>query len=278
MSGGTESRTEIMPTTSPDDTGFMMPEYDFGGNVPTPRQVGVRSGGSISDVVDAVKGVAYYTDLIGFGGATSGLTQSMGVKPRPLGINFFTKTGMTCDNGADMWQYFQGIPKGDALGKTIQNAMAEMGLPAMRGIAPGMIEDVQAALDPTPILQATFGSVYPKCVQATLPVGDGRGYTTDPASGDVWVQGPIQYTNGPVQTKWIQATNKKGAPIYVSADVYKNTPKTMKPDGTPNKTKEEEAFSNEVIEGFENGQKMSVLLAVLFLCGAAALSLRSFHH
>lgn len=269
MSGGTETRSEIMPTTSPEDTGFMLPNYDYAANVPTPFVVGVRQDGSIEGVVNAVKGVAYYTDLIGFGQPTNFLTKSMSVQPTPLGINFFTKTGMTCDNGADMWQYFQGIPKGDSLGPYVQRAIAQMGLPQMRGIAPGMIEDVQAALDPRPLLQATFGSVYPKCKPLTALVGDTRGFTTDPATGDVWVQGDIQYYNNnyryPIQTRWVQATDWKGNPTFLSADEYNNTPKTMNPDGTSKEKK---------VEGFEDGRKLSMLLAVLFLCGAAAISLR----
>ena len=269
MSGGTEKRSQIMPTTSPDDTGFMMPDYDFGANVPTPKSVGVGPGDSLDSVIDAAKGVAYYVDLIGFGEPSNSLTRSMGSKPRPLGINFFTKTGMTCDNGASMWQYFEGIPKGDAMGKYVTAALNEMGFPSLKGIAPGMIEDVKAALNPTPILQATFGSVYPKCVQVTKSVGDPRGYTTDPVTGDVWVQGDIQYNPGPVQTKWIQALNRKGDPIYLSADEYKNTPKTMTLDGTPIPKP-----TSIVDEGFENGQKTSMILAVVFLCAAAALALR----
>ena len=80
-------------------------------------------------------------------------------------------------------------------------------------------------------------------------------------------KGNIQYLNNefryPIQTRWVQAT-RKGQPIFLSADEY--TPKTMNPDGTRKETK--------TTEGFEDGQKLSMLLAVLFLCGAAALSLR----
>ena len=269
MSGGTENRTEIMPTTSPEDTGFMQPNYDFGANVRTPKSIGVTVGGTISDVIHAAGGVSYYTDLIGFGQSTNGLTSGMDIKP--LGINFFTKTGMTCDNGAAMWQYFQGVPTGNSLGKHVAGAISEMGFPAMRGLAPGMIEDVESALDPRPILQATFGSVHPKCVQTTLPVGDTRGYTKDPITGDVWVQGDVQYRGGvPVQTHWIQAVDSGGNPIYLSADDYNNTPKTVGRDGTALPP------PPSIQEGFEGGQKMSLLLAVLFLCTAAAISLPRF--
>lgn len=52
-----------------------------------------------------------------------------------------------------------------------------MKLPAMRGLAPGIIEDVKWSLDPKPVLQAAFGNVYPVCQKVSLPVGDTKGNT-----------------------------------------------------------------------------------------------------
>ena len=262
MSGGTEDRKKIVPAVQPEDTGFVLPKYDYAANLETPPQIGVRDGGSISDVVEAAQGVMYYADVIGFGAASTGFTSG---KPfHELGINYFLKTGLKCDNGADMWMYYEGIPKGNALGNKIQSVMKQMNLPPLRGLAPGMIEDVKAGLDPTPILQATFGSAYPKCVKVTLPVGDSNGTLGD--SGSKWIQGDITYVNGkPAQTRWIQATNGRGEPIYMDRDKYDKTPKTMNADGTPVPVPPpvQETFQN-----FENGQKISLLLAVVFLCGA----------
>ena len=119
-SGGTEKRENILPTMSLEDTGYMLPNYDLAGNIPDPSSYagpGISSGGSLQHVFDAGRAIVYYSDVIGFGQASSGLTAS---KPfKKMGINFFMKSALTCSNGARMSTYFQGIPKGDAFGKRI---------------------------------------------------------------------------------------------------------------------------------------------------------------
>jgi len=266
MSGGTETRTQILPGAPPEDTGFLLPAYDFTANIPTPKQAGVRNGGSLGDVASAAKGIIYYTDVIGFGESSNFMTRGMPF--RHLGINFFMKSGLNCSNGADMWTYFQGIPEGNAMGKSVKNAMAEMGMPALRGLAPGILEDTQAALNIKPIINAAFGSVYPVCVQETLPVGDEKGQIKDAKTGDIWVNGPVQYKNGrPYQTRWVQQKDKKGNPVYVDGATFNSTPKTQNPDGTPATPKTK--------EGFEDGKKSSLVLAIVFLCGEAAIYFRS---
>ena len=178
-----------------------------------------------------------------------------------MGINFFTKTGLQCANGADMWTYFQGIPKGDALGATIQRAMNEMGFPALRGLAPGMIEDTKSALDPMPILQATFGNVYPDCELKTLPVGDDRGLIKDPISGDEWAKGDVQYVQGrPQQTRWIQKQDRSRNPVYMSQADWLATPKTMNADGSPKQS-----------SGFADYGRNSLFVAIMLGCLAVAI-------
>jgi len=260
MSGGTDTRTQVLPSKEPEDTGFILPPYDFTGNLPTPAQVGVRRGGSLGDVASAASGIIYYTDVIGFGESSNGLTRG---KPfSHLGINFFMKSGLQCSNGADMWTYFKGIPEGNALGNSVKKAMAEMGMPGLRGLAPGIIEDAQGALDINPLLNAAFGSVYPVCEKMSLPVGDEKGRIKDPNNDDVWVKGQVTYNNGRAyQTKWTQKMNKKGYPVFVNRGEFDSTPKTQKPDG-----------SDTTKEGFEgDSKKTSLVLAIVFLCGAAAI-------
>ena len=87
MSGGNEKRASILPTIDINSSGFMPPDYDFAGNLPTPYDIGVRSDDTLGSVVQAVKGIAYYTDMIGFGQSTNSMTAGMDVKP--LGINYF---------------------------------------------------------------------------------------------------------------------------------------------------------------------------------------------
>jgi hypothetical protein len=272
MSGGTEKRDQILPNVPIEDTGYILPEYDFAGNVIPPDYVGVKSGSSLGSVIDAAKGIIYYSDTIGFG--TNSTSMTSGLPYKKLGINFFMKSGLTCSNGAQMATYFEGIPKGDGLGKSLQNTMNRMGLPPLQGIAPGMLEDTKAAMNIKPILQSAFGNVYPVCEQVTKQVGDAWGWTEDINTGDVWIKGAIQRKNGiPYQTRWVQKTNRKGEPLYISREEWENTPKTHNLDGTPKQLapeKDEEGFQTQVKEV----NKMSIVLAIVFLCGAFAFTFR----
>jgi hypothetical protein len=262
MSGGTEERTQILPSVQPEDTGYVQPRYDIAGNIPSHFDIGAGGyGGNIGDLIGGMRGVAYYPDVIGAGQSTNFITR--GLPFQPLGIRYFHKTGLVCDNGSDMWAYFDGVPKGNSLGKTITSKLAGLGLPSLRGLAPGILEDAQAALNPMPMAQAIMGGAYPKCVQTTLPVGDTQGKTRDDFNGDEWIQGDIQYTGGqPHQSKWVQAKDKKGNPIYLSKAEWDKTPKIFNRNGTPAK-KQKDGF-----EDLNKGHKISMLLAVVFLCGA----------
>jgi hypothetical protein len=265
-SSGTEKRDQVLPNVPIEETGFVLPDYDFAGNVIPPDVVGVRSGGSLGDVISAGKGIAYYSDVIGFG---EGHGMTAGMPFFKLGINFFMKTGLTCSNGADMYTYFQGIPKGDSLGKSLQYTMARMGLPALRGIAPGIIEDTKAAMDIRPVLQSAFGNVYPVCDKVSFPVGDDLGRTEDPQTGDKWIKTKIDlYANGrPHQTRWVQRTKRNGEPVYVSKETWESTPKTQNADGS---TKQ---IPTTPTEGFRNDSgKLALLVAIVLCCGAIAIT------
>jgi hypothetical protein len=198
----------------------------------TPPQLGIKVGSSISDVAQAVKGVGFYTDQIGFGAPSTGLTNGMPLQP--LGVNYFLNTGTICSNGAQMWEYIKGIPDGDAFGEGMKQTMAEMGLPPLKGLAPGMIEDVKRALDPSPLLQSVFGSGYPQCRLVELPVGDAYGRIEDPATDEKWISDhdSATFRDGKwFQKKWIQDKTPKGEPIQLTRDQWVSTPKTHLPDG-----------------------------------------------
>jgi hypothetical protein len=242
---GSEKRTSILPSMVPSGIGFFGSPYKPADAMMTPPQIGVHVGDSMGDVINAVKGVGFYADQIGFGAPSTGLTQGMPLAP--LGVNYFMKTGMKCSNGADMWQYVQGITQGDALGEKIKDVMAEMGLPPLKGLAPGMIEDAENALNPEPLLNALFGSGYPQCKQVTLPVGDGYGRIMDPDTNEVWIDDPnstVPSGNGYVQTKWVQDTDANGTPINLSRDDWVAAQKTYNPDGTPIASAATETFQN----------------------------------
>jgi hypothetical protein len=170
---GNESRTSVLPA---EDTSRDMtpPEYNFADELPFPDQVGVRRGGSLSDVASGVRGIAWYADMIGFGAPSTGMTRG-GLEPYPMGVNFFLRTKTKCSNGADMWVYVNGIPKGDMFGEKVKQALQRLNMPTFRGLAPGIMEDARDGLNPVPITNAVFGSGYAKCKQVTLPVGDHLG-------------------------------------------------------------------------------------------------------
>ena len=242
---GSETRTSILPSMVPSGIGFFGSPYKPADAMMTPPQIGVEVGDSMDSVINAVKGVGFYSDQIGFGAPSTGLTQGMPLAP--LGVNYFIKTGVSCSNGADMWQYMQGITQGDALGDKLKMVMAEMGLPPLKGLAPGMIEDAENALNPSPLINALFGSGYPQCKQVTMPVGDSYGRIADPDTGEVWISNPetaVNNGNGYAQTYWIQDTDSQGNPVNLTRDQWAAAPKTFNPDGTPAQTQQQEAFES----------------------------------
>lgn len=257
---GSEKRTSILPNMIPEGIGFFGSPYKPADAMVTPPQIGVQVGNSMDDVINAVKGVGFYSDQIGFGAPSTGLTQGMPLQP--LGVNYFIKTGLTCSNGADMWQYMQGITQGDALGEKLKMVMAEMGLPPLKGLAPGMIEDAENALNPSPIMNALFGSGYPQCKQVTLPVGDAYGRISDPDTGEDWIgdlTGVQQSGNAYMQTRWVQDTDRLGNTVNLSRDQWAAAPKTYNPNGTPIKTQTQEAFQDIMT-------KPATVIAVGVLC------------
>lgn len=231
---GTEKRTTMLPTPAPSGIGYFGSSYSPADSLKTPAQIGVRSDDTMESVIDAVRGVAFYTDMIGFGESTSPLTSGMPLKP--LGINYFVNSGQKCSNGADMYQYFEGIPKGDALGSRVKNAMKEMGMPSLRGLAPGMIEDAKDGLNPMPFINSMFGTGYPQCKKVTLQVGDMYGNIKDPNTGEDWIESPNTAFRGGdglyYQTRWVQDTDRSGNPINLTKDQWVAAKKTQKPDGT----------------------------------------------
>lgn len=168
---GNESRSSVLPTQDTSSLDSQPPPYSFADELPFPDQVGVRRGGSLDDVASGVRAIAWYSDMIGFGSPSTGITRG-GFEPYPMGVNYFTKTPTKCSNGADMWVYVNGIPKGDLFGQKVAEALRRLNMPNLRGLAPGILEDARDGLDPTPIANAVFGTGYAKCKQVELPVGD----------------------------------------------------------------------------------------------------------
>ena len=203
---GAEKRSSVIPVMPP-ASDFLGPDYSYADEMPLPDEVGVRRGDTLDAVMDSVRGIAFYGDQIGYGEASNFLTRGAKRQPFPMGVNFYSRTTTKCSNGAEMWQYINGIPEGTALGKRVSEAMRRLGMPALRGLAPGIIEDAKDGLDPSPIINAVFGSGYAKCRQVTLPVGDFNGKIVS-NEGTEWIRplfpGDIKYIDGrPTQTRWV---------------------------------------------------------------------------
>ena len=259
MAQGSETRTSLLPSFAPSGIGNLGPSYNPADAMKRPDQLGIKVGNSMDDVINAVKGVGFYVDQMAFGAPSTGLTRGMPLQP--LGINYFMNTGKTCSNGAKMWQYIQGIPDGSSMGKNVSTAMAKMGLPPLQGLAPGMMEDMQHALDAKPVMNALFGSGYPQCKLVTLPVGDSYGRIRDDTTGEAWISDPdsAQWNgSGYTQRRWIQDTDSKGNPINLSKENWDNEAKTYKPDGNP-------------IEGFYNMEAIMTRPSTIAIVGVLCL-------
>jgi hypothetical protein len=261
MSIGAEKRGNILPMEEPSGMGFLGPDYSYVDELIRPAQIGVRRNDTLGSVFDAARGVAYYMDTIAFGESSTGLTSRLPFKK--YGVNYFIKTGAKCSNGADMWHYMELIPKGDALGKTVSLAMEEIGLGPMRGLAPGAIEDIKAAVNVAPALKSIFGSGYPKCKLVNLPVGDETGKIQNSQSGEFWVDDPKALRpcpwnrRRPCQTKWVLDK-------MVGKKEWDADKKIFNPDGTPAK----QTFPKEGFSDFECLPNIWLLVALLGITAA----------
>jgi hypothetical protein len=212
--------------------GITGPDYSFAESIPTPNAIGVRDGDDVNSVIGAVKGVAYYSDVIGFGGPSSFMSQGMGLKP--LGVQVWMKTGVQCSNGADMWSYMDGIPTGNALGSTLAKGLADARLPGLKGLAPGIMEDIQSALDPTPIMESVFGTGYAVCKRVEKPVGDQDGNISKiDAKGNTvyYVENPetvVRRDGRSYQTRWTMDHT-------ITKSEWDKMPKTFCPNGSAKK-------------------------------------------
>lgn len=253
---GAESRGNLLPTAMPSQQsafGTLGPNYDYASELVLPGDIGVRRAGTLSAVIDGIKGVNYYMDAIAFGQSSNPMTRGMPFQR--YGINYFIKTGTQCSNGADMYSYIDLIPKGDALGKNFQRGMKSVGFDTeLRGLAPGIIEDAKAGMDPVALMKPLFGTGYSHCKKITKRVGDEAGRIKD-SEGNSWVDDPrtVEYIGGlPYQTKWVRDRD-------IDAEEWSNEPKTMNPDGSPVQESfigyTDKGYTNFVGESFINFQK-----------------------
>lgn len=212
-----------------DDYGIFGPSYSIADNIKLPGEVGVRQEASFGAILDSIAGVNYYVDTIAFGGRTF----FDGQNPQPMGIRYFLDTGMRCSNGASMSEYFDGVTRGDLLGSRVAAGLASAGLPGLKGLAPGMLENARDALDPRPIFAAVTATGYPVCQQISCPVGDVNGVIQNPDDSTPYILGDVQYVGGlPQQTRWVQGYDSTGSPINITKDEFGASAKCYNADGS----------------------------------------------
>jgi len=269
---GAESRGNMLPTDMPSQSsafGVLGPDYDYASELVLPGDIGVRRKGTFGAVMDGVKGVNYYMDAIAFGQSSNSMTKGMPFKR--YGINYFIKTGTQCSNGADMYSYIELIPKGDSLGKNFQRGMASVGFKTeLRGLAPGVIEDVKAGMDPVALMKPLFGTGYSRCKKVTKRVGDESGRIKD-NEGNSWVDNPktVQYIGGlPYQTKWVRD-------VDIDAAEWSDTPKTMNPDGSP---REESYINFEKPDKFLDEMPLTQLLKIASILLIANIAVYKYRY
>ncbi len=273
--GGNDTRSSALPTENTSDQDTQPPDYNFADEMPFPDEVGVRRGGSLNDVASGVQGIAFYADMIGFGGPSSGITRGMNRKPFPMGVNHYVRTLTKCSNGADMWVYVNGIPKGNLFGDRVQQALQRLELPQLRGLAPGILEDARDALNPVPVMNAVFGTGYAKCKQVTLPVGTAEGRLKNIDGKDLIREaypGDIKSIGGrPHQTRFIFDR-------WLTKEEWdkENQSATYCPDGSLIANHDENDCKKPILtaEGFRGSSHDAAAPVALLLALAAALWIR----
>jgi len=261
QSGGFILPAPFVPTKAPSIFG---PDYSFSDAIPLPEDVGVYDGDSVQSVMDAGKAAAFYADTIGFGQSSNKWSSGF-PELKPLGVNTFVQSGQLCSNGAKMWQYVQGIPTGDGLGQTTQGRLAAAGLPKVRGLAGGILEDLGTALNPKPVLSAVYGTGNASCVYTVNQVGDQDGNVKNPDTENWYVENPedVTCTGGgtvdqssgrcasgkPMQGRWVHSAN-------LTLDQFNSTVKTICQNGYPKVNHRDgdclKELQSKVISGFSD--------------------------
>ncbi len=188
------------------------PNYNFAQELATPNELGIGRGGGFDQIGNAIAGTNYYFDAIGFGDAT-GFARMWGnrqfrEKQKPLGVQFFTNTGRTCSNGEPMYEYISTIPDGNLLGERVKREAQKMGLPPLKGLGTGIVEDARDALDTNRLFSAFSEESSNECKKMRARVGDARGrLASEKNPADVWITDATQPDKQgfPTQEYWVSA-------------------------------------------------------------------------
>ena len=259
----------------PDASALIGPVYDYSGELKSPEDLGIRmNDGSLSGIGRAAAGVDYYAGALGYGRSMGISKNYKKMKQNPMGLNFFLKVadaklGAACSNGASMYEYVSTIPTGipGPLGDKLAKEMKGVRL---QGLAPGIIGDAAAALNPAPFFSAAVGSGFPQCKQMRAMVGDAEGNirSKNPNVTRPW----IDISQGNAQKPKRKLFKKRDNKYYethwvfdkwISAEEYNNTPKIYPRKIKKGKKTIIEDFLSEPFGG--SNLAAGVLFAALFI-------------
>ena len=188
------------------------PYYNYSNELVYPSEIPITRDGDIISGPPAIMknavAVQYYVDAMGTGTSVGAVSAYPEMAQSPMGLNYFFDTGMTCSNGAAMYQYQSTIPTGipGPIGNRIK---ANLG-GNLQGLAPGVVQDTLDALNPVPLFNAVMGTGYPKCKLQEAPVGDVNGKLASR-----WGK-PVDKYGTEVPNIWVDPAKEK---VY-----YKNLP------------------------------------------------------
>ena len=257
----------------PDASALIGPVYDYSGELKSPEDLGIRlNNGSLSGIGRAAAGVDYYASALGYGRSMGISKNYKKMKQYPMGLNFFLKVadaklGAACSNGASMYEYVSTVPT--KLPGPLGDKLEEEGI-KLQGLAPGIIEDAAAALNPAPFFSAAVGSGFPQCKQMRAMVGDAEGNirSKNPNVTRPW----IDISQGNAQKPKRKLFKKRDNKYYethwvfdkwISAEEYNNTPKVYPRKIKKGKKTIIEDFLSEPFGG--SNLAAGVLFAALFI-------------
>lgn len=177
------------------------PSYKYYEYVSTPEEMGMSSDANLGALVNDAAGLINYVELLVSGtgpGSTTG---------RPLGDQFFLKTGAQCTDvktgeKQTRYLYFNNIPTGSI--PFISSGLG-MDFPLFKGLIPSVLEDMEE-LDPFSIFKGFLAGDAPDCQQITM--------TTTPSSTN---------NNQTRQTEYVSLSDIKSLdPCLFSLNNYTN--------------------------------------------------------
>ena len=143
------------------------PDYEYWKWINTPKEMGMKTDGSISTIAADVSGLINYVELLVSGGGKASKTG------KPLGNKFFLKTGGQCKDiktkkEVDRFMYINNVPTGN-----IPFLSSGMGVnfSDFEGLVPGILTDLNA-LNPITIIRGLMMGNDPDCQEITMETID----------------------------------------------------------------------------------------------------------